>query len=131
VQYVDSWIFNRGQEITLWKGPRVWRVAVQLFNAEGYPFKYLEGRDRERVLLRALALVKADVAKDSQELEWLNEVPDTGYTSLPAPVHTESQTFEAFMREPEVRDVIDKIRTSIRLRNLEKRSYGGEEVGYD
>ena len=129
MQYVDSWVFNRGQEITLWRGPRVWRVSVQLFNSKGYPFKYLEGKDKEKLLLRALNLIKGDVAKDSQEVVLLDQYHDhgTALTRFPIEVRTESKEVEEFIQSPEVQKIIGGTVTDIRLRELEEKSYPEEE----
>ena len=126
MEYVDSWLFNRGQEITLWKGPKIWRVAVQLFNAEGFPFKYLEGRDKERLLLRALALVRKDAAKDGQDVVYLDQAHEhgTAETNFPISVRTESDDLEDFVSQPEVQKIISNMRTNIALHGLEEKSYG-------
>ena len=129
MEYVDSWLFNRGQEITLWRGPKIWRVAVQLFNAEGFPFKYLEGRDKEKLLLRALSLIRRDVAKDGQEVEYLDQAHEHGTSTTPFPirVHSESESLEEWSRTPEFRKAVDSIVAGVRMHDLEKLSYGGEE----
>lgn len=125
MEYVDSWLFNRGQEITLWRGPKVWRVSVQLFNSEGHPFKYLEGRDKERLLLRALVLIRKDVAKDGQEVILLDTAHEhgTALTEFPIEVRTESQELEEFIEKPETQAIISKMHTDIQLRRLEEASY--------
>lgn len=128
MQYVDSWLFNRGQEITLWRGPKEWRVSVQLFNAEGYPFKYLVGKDKEKLLLRALALIRKDVAKDKQEVVLLDQYREHGsnLTSFPIKVRTESEDLQEFIESPAARREIDRMMTNIKLHELEKRSYPEE-----
>jgi len=130
MEYVDSWVFNRGQEITLRKGPKMWRVSVQLFNAEGYPFKYLEGKDKEKLLLRALDLIRKDVAKDGQTVTLLDlyHEHDTALSEFPIRVRTESEDLEDFVQRPEVQDIISKARTTIQLHELERKSYPKEET---
>ncbi|KKL97063.1 hypothetical protein LCGC14_1838250 [marine sediment metagenome] len=127
MQYVDSWLFNRGQEITLWRGPKIWRVSVQLFNSEGFPFKYLEDRDKERVLLRALSLIKRDAAKDGQDVVYLDQAHehDTALEVFPVKVRTESEELEEFVQSPSVQAIIGEMRTNIRLGQIERDSYDG------
>lgn len=122
---MDSWLFNRGQEITLWRGPKMWRVSVQLFNAEGFPFKYLVGKDKERLLLRALALIREDVAKDGETVTYLDEAHEhgTALTDFPIEVRRESQDLREFVESPEMQSIIGEMRTDIQLRRIEEESY--------
>lgn len=73
MEFVGSYTFNRGQEITLWKGPRIYEASIQLWHAKGNPFKHIRGKDKNILLWRALGMVKKDVAKDKQGLS-LEEV---------------------------------------------------------
>jgi hypothetical protein len=124
-RYIGSYTFNRGQEIPLFKGTKNYRAAVQLFNTDGYPFKYLKDKDKEKLLYRALALVKKDVAKDGQELELIDDpdVTDADVTKL-AFIPTESQHLEAWVQTPGVKKVIQDARTNITLHQIEKNSWG-------
>lgn len=129
MEYIDSWVFNRGQEITLRKGPKNWHVSVQLFNSEGYPFKYLHGPDKEKLLLRAMELVKEDVAKDNQTVLLLDEAYDHGInlTDFPIPVRSESQELREWVETPEVQEIVGGIRKNIHLHELEKQWRKGED----
>lgn len=127
MQYVGSYIFNRGQEISLRRGPKIWRATVQLFNTDGFPFRYLEGKDLEKLLYRALELVRRDVEKDGQELEVVDDlgVSDGNLDWLP-PMRTESDRVQEFVEAIQTEGIIDQLRTNIRLSDIERRSYGHE-----
>lgn len=123
--FVDSWKFNRGQTISLLKGPKQWQVTVQLYNTDEFPFKYLRGLDKEKLLFKALALIKKDVAKDGQKLTLLDLYHDHGTNMEPFPitVHTESEDLEAFMEDPEVQALTDQMVENVKLHRLEKASW--------
>ncbi len=132
MEYVDSWVFNRGQELTLFRGPKSWQVTVQLFNSGGRPFRYLKGKDEEGLLLRGLDMIKRDVAKNDEEIELLDMYHDhdTNREEFPISVPRESETLQRWMETPEMQGIIEGVRTNVRLGELEKRSYG-EKGGED
>lgn len=120
MEYIGSWVFNRGQEITLRKGPKYWHASVYLFNPEGHPFVHIRGRDREKLLLRALELIRKDVAKDGDEVLLLDQYHDheTGLTPFPLRVRTETEELEDFVASPEIRGCVRDIVTEVRIKPL-------------
>ena len=120
--FVDSWKFNRGQTISLLKGPKQWQVTVQLYNTDEFPFKYLRGLDKEKLLFKALALIKKDVAKDGQKLTLRDLYHDHGTNMEPFPitVHTESEDLEDWKQSPEFQYAVDKIVENVQLHRLHR-----------
>jgi len=88
----------------------------------------LEGKDKEKLLLRALELIRQDVAKDDQEVEYLDQAHEhgTALTEFPIKVRTESQGLEELIQLPEMQEMIGRMRTNIRLHGLERESYTDE-----
>ena len=123
MEYIDSWLFNRGQEITLRKGPKLYYVSVQLFNRHPkHPFVHLRGGDKEKLLLRALKLIREDVAKDNQEVTYLDDYKDhdSNITPFPISVGSESDELEGWKKSPEFREAVDQIGRNIHVQELEK-----------
>lgn len=123
MEYVDSWLFNRGQEITLSRGTKYWHASVQLFNRyPEFPYVYLKGKDKEQVLLKALKLIREDAAKDNQEVLYLDEAFNHGVNVTPFPleVRGESQEMEELKQSPEFRELVDKMVSNVHVHELEK-----------
>lgn len=92
MEYIDSWVFNRGQEITLRRGPKMYHASIQLFHRDKYPVVWLRDKNKERILLRALKLLKEDVNKDGQMLILLDDYHDHGTNKTPFPLAVRSES---------------------------------------
>lgn len=120
-EYLGSWLFNRGQEVTLWKGSKAYRVSVQLMNSTGNPFKYLVGRDDERLLYRAVAMVARDVAKDGQHLVLVEQEG----ASLPFKIRTEDEDLQEFLEDlkKELPKMLGSVRGNILVEGLPEHKF--------
>ena len=108
MEFIGSYTFNRGQTITIWKGPKSSRVSLQLFNTEGNPFKYLAGPNKDTLILKAWNLLKVDIAKDGQEPTLM----ESDGEPFPFRVKTEDDVIQEFLNSTPVKKLLGDMRES-------------------
>ena len=122
MEYIGRYIFNRGQTITVFKGPKSYRVSYQLWNTEGNPFKHIVGKDGSYLTQKAFSAIKEDVAKDGQELV----LRESDGEPFPFRVKTEDEQLQEFVQSKGVQEIIQGIKRRMKTNKVGK-AFGLDE----